>query len=201
MKRRLGAALFALYACSSSPPILGEQIGKFTFKATKQVFDQCNFVGTNFGDAGVDGGPLFTFEAILSHDTMSEKAVMLLGSVQRDGGFDGQYFVSQQAALRQFAECGLSCDKTTVDETIRLALFSRTQKDAVGGSCPPNPLDGGVPSPDGGVLPPHAIPGGFDAVLACGEMEDTVIPDGGSCGCVPCTTLFQVEGVPTGTSQ
>ena len=197
MNRRLAVALVLLYACSNNPTIVGEEIGRFTFNATAQVSNDCPFAAAMFGDAAV----LFSFDAILSHSTTSTKAYMLLGNVQRDAGFDGLYFVSEHAAPRQFAECGTSCDKTTVDETIQLAVLSRTQDEALGSRCPPNPLDGGVPPPDGGVLPPHPIPGGFDAVRACGELLDVVIPDGGSCSCTGCTMVFQVEGTPKGGAR
>lgn len=189
MNRRLGAALVALYACANSPQIIGVLIGNFTFTATP-VSNDCPFISVP------DGG--FTFDAILSHDPSSTKAGMLVANVERDAGFDGQYFVSLQSASRQFSDCGPNCDKTRIDETIRIALLSRTQDEALSHNCPPNPLDGGVPAPDGGVVLPGPIPGGFDAVRACGEMVDAVVPDGGACTCAACTMVFQLEGVPKG---
>ncbi len=192
MNRRLGAALAALYACANNPQISGVQIGTFTFTATS-VSNNCPFISVP------DGG--FQFDAILSRDPSSTKAYMRVGSVERDAGFDGQYFTSLHSAPRQFTDCGPNCDKTRIDEAIRFALLSRTQDEALNHNCPPNLLDGGVPAPDGGVVLPGPIPGGFDAVRACGEVVDAVVPDGGACSCDACTMVFHLEGIPKGGIQ
>src|SRR5712692_10453644 len=192
MTRTLAAALLALCTCSNNPKISGEQIGSFTFSATLASND-CPFAA--IPDAG------FQFDGILSHDPSSSQAYMRVGNVERDAGFDGQYFVSLQSAPRQFAECGPDCDKTKIDETVQVAVLSRTQDEALGRSCPDNPMDGGVPAPDGGVTLPGPNPGGFDAVRVCGELVDVVVPDGGTCLCAGCTMVFQLQGTPKGAAR
>ncbi len=184
-------ALLALVACQSNPTINGQLIGSFTFSATP-VSSDCSFAAVPpLGDGGS-----FTFDAILSRDPASTKAFMRVGNVERDAGFDGQLFVSQASALRHFIECGSNCDSVTLTETLRVVLLSSSQDTAVGNSCPPNALDGGVPagSPDGGISPPCPSPDSCDVVRACGELIDVVIPDGGSCQCAGCTLSSRVEG-------
>lgn len=199
MKRTLAAAaLLVLCACPSSQKISGEEIASFTFTA-KSVSTDCSFSAIPPFDS--DGGYSFTFDAILSHDPSTTQAYMRLGSVERDAGFDGQVFTSLHSAARLFTECGSNCSGTTIAETIQVAVLSRSQEQAAGGTCPPNPLDGGVAPPDGGVAGPRSLPGGFDAVRACGVLVDAVIPDGGPCTCSGCSMLFTLEAVPKGSSR
>ena len=114
----------------------------------------------------------------------------------RLAGFDGQYaWLEPLTEPREFSACvvdGGTC-VTTVTETMRVALYSLSQTYASGlpFRCPPNPLDGGVPAPDGGVVAPAWTPEGFDAVFACGELVDVVRADP-TCKCV------HDGGIPTG---
>ncbi len=191
MRIRLQMAFLALTACQSNPKINGQLIGSFTFSAIP-VSKDCSFAA--IPPVGADGG--FTFDAILSRDPASTKAFMRVGSVERDAGFDGQIFISQASAPRHFTECGSNCDPVPMTETLRIILLSSGQDLAVGGSCPPKALDGGVPvgAPDGGISPPCPSADPCDVVRACGELIDVVSPDGGSCQCSPCTVLSTVEG-------
>jgi len=192
MRIRLQMAFLSLMACQSSPTIHGQQIGTFTFSSVPVGSDCQNLAA--IPPIGADGG--FTFDAILSRDPASTQAFMRVGNVERDAGFDGQIFTSLASAPRHFIECGTNCDPVPVVETIRVVLLSSSQDSALGGSCPPNPLDGGVPvaTPDGGISPPCPTADPCDVVRACGELIDVVSPDGGSCQCDACTLLSTVEG-------
>src|SRR5499433_575650 len=191
MRIRLQIAFLALTACPSSQTIHGQEIGSFTFSAVP-VSSDCTYAA--IPPIGADGG--FTFDAILSRDPASTQAFMRVGNVERDAGFDGQIFTSEVSAPRHFIECGTSCDTVPVVETIRVVLLSSSQDSALGGSCPPNPLDGGVPvgTSDGGISPPCPTADPCDVVRACGELIDVVSPDGGGCQCPPCTLFSTVEG-------
>ncbi len=186
MKIRLQIGVLALFACQSNVRINGQEIGSFTFTATP-ISNDCPFAAV----PAIDGGS-FTFDGILSRDPNSTQAFMIVGNIQRDAGFDGQIFTSEAAAPRHFAEC--VCDPVQMDETLRVALLSSTQDEAVGRSCPPNPLDGGIPgaTPDGGVAPPCPSSNPCDVARACGELVDVVIPDGGGCQCSSCTMVYSI---------
>lgn len=191
MRTRLQVALLAVVGCQSNPKINGQLIGSFTFSATP-VSSDCSL--TAIPPVGADGG--FTFDAILSRDPSSTKAFMRIGNVEQDAGFDGQLFTYAGSAPRHFIECGGACDPVPVVETFSAVLLSSSQNAAVGGVCPPDALDGGVPlgSPDGGISPPCPSSDGCDAVRACGVLVDVVSPDGGRCQCSTCTVQYAVEG-------
>jgi hypothetical protein len=176
------------FACQSASKIPGEEIGTFSFTATP-VSIGCLF------QAVPDSG--FTFEATLSHEVDSSKAYLRVGNVERAAGFDGQIFVSEHTAPRTFQECNCRGGSTTViDETLRVAVLSRSQDEALKAACPDNVLDGGIPapSPDSGILPPGPRGGSFDAVAACGDLLDVVVVPDGGCDCSGCSMLFSVRG-------
>jgi hypothetical protein len=140
----------------------------------------------------------FDFEVRLARTGEDGGATLAVGGYARGASWDGQVVRSTASAERVFAACpcGLS-----ISETISLALLSQSQAEAGGLRCPPRPLDGGVPAPDAdaGITRPAFSAGGFDAILACGELSTRLelVPDGGACpaGCVPCTTRFALTGV------
>jgi hypothetical protein len=142
----------------------------------------------------VDGGlpPPLTFEFVLTRDTGSTAAWMTLAGYSREGTFDGQYVTNIASAPRVFTECS-QC-QTRLIERLDFAVLSRSQAEALGGACPPNPLDFGVlPSPtaDGGVTLPRQTVNGFDAVRLCGEMSNEVVADADAGECAPeCTGCF-----------
>ena len=181
----IAAAGLLLAACVSQHKIPGQTvIGSFHFGATLTA-SSCAFAEQP------DGG-LFFYDATFSYDP-DGGAFMTVADVDRDGGFDGQIFESWASANRLFNECDCG-ENVTVNEHVEVALLSKTQGDAVGGRCPANPLDGGVPAPnDAGILAPSNTPNGYDAVLACGEQVDDVVP-GADCKCGPCSYRYQLEG-------
>jgi hypothetical protein len=195
MKIRLQIALAALVACPSNPTIKGELIGSFTFSAVP-VSSDCSLTAV----PSVDAGGSFTFDGILSRDTADAGvAYLIIGSVERPATFDGQVFSSAASASRHFVEC--VCDPVYVNEILQVALLSSSQDDALGHSCPPNPLDGGVPlgDPDGGISPPCSMGNGCDAVRACGELVNQVVIADAGCQPCGCTYAFQVEGLKKAT--
>jgi hypothetical protein len=165
--------------------------------------------------AAADAGcaPSLSFEGTFSYDANTGQTWLTLGGKQQpcacaspplswDAIFDGHDVSASSAAPRSFAECGQS--PVTVQETLTVALLSQSQAAAVGGQCPPNPLDGGVPAPtdggasgDGGtgVRLPGPTAGGFDARLACGVLVDEVVPgpDAGA-SCPACRWRYVVSG-------
>jgi hypothetical protein len=81
-------------------------------------------------------------------------------------------------------------------ERLTVALLSQSQSSFLEGRCPPQPLDGGVPVPEGdaGVLAPDSTESGFDAVRACGVLVNTLLPAEG-CLCPGCSITYEVSGV------
>ncbi len=145
-------------------------------------------------------GADFSFEAVLTRDSASDRAWVTLGTWPGEGTFDGQTLTRVREAGRIFTACS-ECT-TTVVETIAVAVLSRSQADALGGQCPEAPLDGGVPVPSGdaGVTGPQQTSRGFDAVRLCGELTTRVVAaglsDGGACDakCDGCTVRYQLRG-------
>jgi hypothetical protein len=138
----------------------------------------------------------FTFEGTFSRDRGSGAAWLTLNGVPRPAAFDGQYVTSSSTADRQFKAYGDGgqVGPGQVTETLRVALLSRSQSQALGGACPPDALSGGLPQGHG-VTPPGSTPTGFDALLACGVLVDGVAPeDGGGTG-AGCTLRYPLTGI------
>ncbi len=182
-------SLLFLAGCPSANQVLGDEpMGRFKLQASLFSSD-CQLSDVP------DGG--FAFDAELSRNRGTSQAWLVIGGIARDAGFDGQVATSTHSAPRRFEECGCG-DQTLIQETLTVALLSSSQDRALGGACPPSPLDGGVPrpDPDGGIFAPASLEqGGFDAIRACGELVDEVVPaEGASCSCPRCTMVFRVEG-------
>lgn len=161
--------------------------------------------GPRFNDAGMLlgcelsdlTGEDFSFEAILSRESTSQKAWMTLSTYSREGTFDGQVLSTTAEANRVFAACA-KCS-TRMVETISVAVLSRSQSLAAGGQCPEHPLDGGVMlDPDAGIVAPADSPLGFDGVLLCGEITNRVVAevDEEDCPaqCDGCTVRYLLRG-------
>jgi len=144
-----------------------------------------------------DGGT-FAFDGTLSWDPTSGQTWFTFQGGTWDAGFDGQNVIASGSAARTFAAC---CAAVQLVETMDVALLSVSQTQAVGGGCPANPLDGGVPAPnDAGITAPGSTPVGFDALLACGTLTDQVALGSGAASCdaglcVACTWRYSVSGV------
>jgi hypothetical protein len=192
-----GGLIGIWFACQSALKVKGEEIGTFSFTASPVSPDAgCPF------QAFPNGG--FSFDATLSHEVGSTRAFLIIGNLEHDAGYDGQIFVSEYSSSgRSFDECNCRGNTSiTIDETLRVAILSRSQDQALGSTCPDNILDGGIPgpTPDGGILPPGPRGGSYDAVAACGTLLDVVtIPDVVGCSCPGCpcpgcSTLFNLRG-------
>jgi hypothetical protein len=204
--RRAAAGLWAALAlgsCQAQQAFPGTEVmGSFNFTATP-LGDDCD--GSYAGDFPPDSGPDsgFGFTATLSRDPGTPQVWFTLNGNSWDAGFDGQYVTVSLTRNRQFTACG-TCQMTVV-ETVDFALLSTSQYNAVGQACPQDPLDGGVPLPDGGadgggIFGPRSTPTGFDVALACGTMSDQVEPTDPSCaaqnpGCIPCTFQYGLVGI------
>ncbi|MFZ5443841.1 MAG: hypothetical protein ACOZQL_27805 [Myxococcota bacterium] len=185
----LGA--LALVGCPVAVPPGDVQMGTWAMTATNGVL-VCEL--PEFGDGGD-----FSFTATLTADSASTAAWLTLSGYSRAASFDGQVFSSVGEASRVFADCS-DCT-TKVVETLTVAVLSRSQSEALGGGCPDDALDGGVPAPnDAGITGPRQTEQGFDAVRLCGVLATELIAvprtDGGTCAakCSACTTQFQLRG-------
>ena len=152
---------------------------------------ECELVDLSAGD--------FTFNATLTRQSTSDRAWMTLNGYSRPGTFDGQVLATTASANRVFAACS-ECS-TRVEETIAVAVLSRSQNEALSGQCPENATTGGVPvDPDAGIVTPAQTGQSYDAVRLCGELTTVVVAvgriDGGACdvGCGGCTVRYQLRG-------
>ncbi len=128
---------------------------------------------------------------------------LTLNDVPRDAGFDGQIVTSTHSAPRTFSladggTCG-GC-QMRLYESLTVALLSKSQSAALGDKCPPNPLDGGIPGPDAGVSLPGSTSTGFDAVRACGILQEHIVGTG-SCDPDCNSPSCQLDYVLTGARQ
>lgn len=180
------AAVLILAACSSGENVPGKAtIGTYAFRAV-QTSGNCAFIEQP------DGG--FGYTATLTYDPGTTHGYLTVNGVSRDAGFDGQVMDAPATTKRVFAECNCQ-DNVVVNERITVALLSDSQRSAVGGGCPPNPLDGGVPAPnDAGIVAPAMRGDTYDAPLACGVQTDEIVP-GANCQCTGCTLQYSLSGV------
>lgn len=163
MRRALLLLSLPLLACPPDfRPPGDENMGTFTFRA-EPVSKVCELAIQSDS---------FAFSGTLTRNRDGGQAFLSLNQFARPATFDGQYFVSAHTAASALEECA-PCT-TQVTETIAVALLSKAQSEALGDRCPPAPLDGGVPSTDGGPAGPGPTEKGFDAVRACGEMTDVI---------------------------
>lgn len=180
------ALLLPAFACTEAAAP-GELIGNFALVALPDGpgFTDCQLSG--LADAG------FTFSATLRWEPTDGGAWMVVGPATRDATWDGATFSSTASGTQQFADC--QCAQVQVEETVTLALLSRSQATAAGIGCPPNALDGGVPAPDAdaGISAPGPTARGFDAVRACGELVDVLRP-AATCACAACTVRYRLQG-------
>src|SRR5262245_54134010 len=88
----------------------------------------------------------FSFQGTFSRNKGQSEAWSHLGGTSREATFDGQVLTSERSAVRQFSEC--QCESpTTLHEVLAVALVSQSQDRELGGACPENALDGGMPAP------------------------------------------------------
>ena len=186
------AVALAACACLPEPKYPGNEVmGTFEFEATALSDDCVGFMEVP------DGG--FTFSGTFSRQTDNSQAWFTLGGISREATFDGQVLKSERTAPRLLRELDGGAANVNVVETLVVALSSRSQDAKLEGNCPADPLDGGLPEPNGdlGIFAPGTTPQGFDAIRACGELTDEVVPDPAavpSCECVGCTLRYRVRG-------
>jgi hypothetical protein len=199
-----GAFFGLLAACPPDVVIPGKEMGVYEMRAFwEREGDQ--FLPPTFNECNLDEVPSeFSFRATLSRQPGTTQAWITLGPHTNEATFDGQSIESHAAAARMLDECTCAGSEVRIEERIAMALISKSQRDALGSSeCPPNPLDGGVPGADGGVILPDDTPDGFDALLACGELQNTLtstppclctLPDAGQFLLGRCRTGYRLDG-------
>lgn len=176
-----------------------EVMGTYAFSAQQPVADVAGCALLDPEAGGIVGG--FDFEAVLSRDRDAGEAWYTLRETSHPGTFDGQIFRVTSSAPRRFPSCvpadapdRAECAEVQVEETLEVALLSRSQNDALDGRCPEGAPEVGIPAPDGASLTaPDTTPTGFDAVRVCGRMVDRLIPAEGCC--VPCSVTHRIQGV------
>src|SRR5690606_916400 len=176
-----------------------EVMGTYAFSAQAPVADVpgCALLDPEVG--GVADG--FDFEAVLARDKDAGAAWFTLRETSHPASFDGQVFRVTSIAPRRFPSCvpadapeRVECADVQVEETLEVALLSRSQNDALDGRCPEGAPEIGIPLPDGETLTaPDTTPTGFDAVRVCGRMVDRIIPVEGCCA--PCSVTHRIQGV------
>jgi hypothetical protein len=185
----LSLLVAAAAACLSQTALPGDEVmGHFVFSAEP-------LTSTCAEHAEFSTAP-FEFEGTFTRSADQQQVWFTLGSVPREATFDGQVMRSRFSAARRFAACACVTG-TQLDETLEVALVSASQNQALGGRCPEQALDGGipVPNPDAGILPPGSTELGFDAIRACGFLTDTLVPPEQGCACGACTAVYRVNGV------
>lgn len=208
-RRSLGVLLcLAGLGCSALPPPPGsENLGAYSFIAEPLRALADGGIGELLGDGGArcilpEVVPAtVAFEGRITRDPSTAQAWLTLGpGYPRDATWDGQVLESEATVARLFPSCS-ACSGVVARERIRFALMSRSQSVAVGRSCPPHPLDGGVPSPsgpDGTITAPAQTREGFDALYACGELTFSVeVTDGGAdcpAMCSECVVNYTLQG-------
>ena len=185
-----GLAAVLVCACTPETQLPGDEpMGSYSFEAIPLELD-CRL--TDIAEGG------FTFTGAFSRDSESGAAWFRLNNILREAQFDGQVITSSYAAPRVFNDALCKGCSTELQESFALAILSKSQNDASGGSCPEGALDGGIPS-GGGITGPGKVGPSFDAVRACGEWVNEVLAtplDGESCdpGCGLCRLRYTVVG-------
>ena len=174
-------------SCNNAPTIPGTTLASFTFLATK-------IAGASTGRTDYpelpDGG--FAFTGVLSAEPNEYSvapylvAYLTVNEVSRDGGFDGQRFVSVARGTRTFTGCGCE-DGVTVDEAILLTLLSPEQNDAAGNTCPPDLTNALTKTK------PSFSASGSNVKRACGTLTDVFTPSS-ACTCGPGSVVYGVDG-------
>jgi hypothetical protein len=172
----------------------GEVLGTYEL-TSKGIFAACSLPGFPVN---------YVFSGTFSRETDGGKVYFSSGTEQFKASFDGQFASYGRTqvvgiGLADGGNCNL-CEMKQV-ESATLALLSGSQSKAVGDVCPTTALDGGVPATDedAGIAPPGiGSDGGFDAVLACGELVVQITGEG-FCdpACYSCKLQYRVSGPRT----
>lgn len=207
MKRRTGVGIGGVVAvltagvlaassgCTQPISVPGTVMGTFAFTAELPLRP----------DGGLDTDcpfselptSSFDFVGTFSWEPDTPQVWFTLGNVVRGATFDGQIADSTLETERQFEECA---GGVVMRERLRVALISKSQF-AAGVPCSSAALEpGALPYAPPEITRPGSTGSGFDAVQACGTMEDVVFPIE-SCETFPpdagltCVMTFSVHGV------
>jgi len=183
-------AIAVAMACYSQPVYPGDQVlGTFRFEARVDAArTTCDASVPDF--AQVNDAGVFLFEGTFSRDTDAGTGYFTVQNYSRDAGYEGQVATSTLRANAPRASCGTGCEDSSIEETLRVTLFSDSQARALNRDC--RQFDGGIP--DGSV--PGPTENGYDVSLACGSLTDVFLPGTRNCDCQPttCTTVYTVQG-------
>ncbi|NMO15258.1 hypothetical protein HPC49_05100 [Pyxidicoccus fallax] len=184
------AAVAAAMACYSDPVYPGDQVlGTFRFEARLDPSKTtCDASVPEF--AQVDDAGVFRFEGTFSRDTDGGTGYFTVQSYSRDAGYEGQSVTSTLRATAPRASCGTGCEDSSIEETLKVMLFSDSQARTLNRDCRQH--DGGIPTGSA----PGPTENGYDVSLACGTLTDVFLPGTRNCNCQPttCTTAYIVQG-------
>jgi len=156
-------AACVLLGLSCTSPLPGDvEAGLFDFSASTALKENCK---PHMAD-----GDSFTFEGRFRLESNLVDGHFVYRSAHRKLQFDGQTMRSVYEAEHSLVEGCEACAWRVV-ETLEVALLSETQNEALGGQCPCNASSENIPVDEASnIFPPRPVPGGFDAVRACGSL-------------------------------
>jgi len=180
-------------ACPTVQGIPGEFLANFSFVVSPADggFEPC----TNAGYINLLPDSSYNLTVTFSGELDGSVEFMTFKGSSRDASFDGQYVTSANNVPRVFTRIVLTplpdggSEASEVSgvlgltEQFTVALLSSSQTADAGGVCDPANIPSGSP--------PGMTSTGFDAVLACGQLTDTIEGDG---GWPSCAMMFDVAG-------
>jgi len=156
------AVTFFMLGLSCTSPLPGEvEAGLFDFFASTAQEENCK------PHMAAPGS--FQFEGRFRLERNLADGYFIYRNTHRAIQFNGQNMHSAHEAAHSLVKGCESCAWRVV-ETLEVVLLSETQHEALGGQCPCNALGESIPVEEG-IFPPRPVPGGFDAVRACGMLS------------------------------
>jgi hypothetical protein len=160
--------VFLLLGLACTTPLPGEvDAGLFDFRASTALKEDCK------PDMSAEGR--LEFEGRFRLESNLVDGYFVYRNTHRSTRFDGQNMLSVYEAEHSFVEGCENCEMRVV-ETLEVVLLSETQDEVLKGQCPCNALGESIPVDEAqNVFPPRPVPGGFDAVRACGTLTARVV--------------------------
>jgi len=169
LKKHRIIATFLLLGLSCTASLPGEvDAGLFDFFASTAQEENCK---PHRAD-----GDNFTFEGRFRLENNLVDGHFVYRNTHRSAQFNGQNMRSVHEAEHGPVQGCKGC-QWRVLETLEVVLLSETQNEAFNGQCPCNALEEEIPVDEArNIFPPRPVPGGFDAVRACGVLQVRVEP-------------------------
>jgi hypothetical protein len=161
-------AVFLLLGLACTTPLPGEvDAGLFDFRASTAQEENCK------PDMSAEGR--LEFEGRFRLESNLVDGYFVYRNTHRAARFDGQKMLSVHEAEHSFVEGCENCEMRVV-ETLEVVLLSESQDEVLENQCPCNALSESIPVDEAqNIFPPRPVPGGFDAVRACGTLTARVV--------------------------